>query len=425
MRPFLFVVALLVALFSTCLSSVGSAAAASQRANLDAGVIDEALAAHNALRQSVAQAESLRLGGTVVIPDLTWDPDLAILAQSWADFRVGQVPPYHRPDDQRPGIGENLYWWWNSPEEPDQSPTAAVQSWASEQQYYDYDSNTCAAPDGASCGHYTQLVWSATERVGCGRAVWTTEDGQNHVIWVCNYGPAGNIIGERPYSASPAPVLAISPDILPDGTVDQPYALQFTASGGTGPYAFALTAGNIPAGLNLDGNGLVSGTPSGSGSFSFTITVTDAEGVSASLNVGLTIVNAPQLGLEQRLVDLVNSERQQVGCAPLAIDPLLTQAALAHTQDMATHNFMSHTGSDGSQPDGRIAATGYAARSYGENVAAGQTTAEEVMASWMNSEGHRANILDCAFVHIGVAHDYNANSDYGHYWTQVFAAPMD
>src|SRR5687767_6880242 len=107
MRQFLLLAALLVALFSSGFSSVGSAAAASPRANLDDAVIDEALAAHNAVRQSVAQAESQRLGGTVSIPDLTWDPALAALAQDWANQVVGQSPLPHRPADQRPGIGEN------------------------------------------------------------------------------------------------------------------------------------------------------------------------------------------------------------------------------------------------------------------------------------------------------------------------------
>jgi pathogenesis-related protein 1 len=75
-----------------------------------------------------------------------------------------------------------------------------VEGWASEQQWFDYDGNSCAAPDGQSCGHYTQLVWADTRRVGGGRANVTTDDGWNTVIVVANYGPAGNVDGQPPYS---------------------------------------------------------------------------------------------------------------------------------------------------------------------------------------------------------------------------------
>jgi hypothetical protein len=203
MRRFILPV-LLVALFSACFSSVGSALAD----NLSDAETSEALAAHNAVRQAVAQAESMRLGGTVVIPDLTWDAGVAAVAQDWADQQAARLqqglPPEHRPNN---AYGENMYWAWSTPDQPDLSPTAAVQWWASEQQYYDYDTNTCAA--GEQCGHYTQLVWSTTTQVGCGRSVWTATDGMHHVLWVCNYAPAGNLTinGEklRPYSVSDTP----------------------------------------------------------------------------------------------------------------------------------------------------------------------------------------------------------------------------
>jgi pathogenesis-related protein 1 len=196
MRQFLLVAALLVALFNTVLS-VGSAA-----------VMDEALDAHNAIRRQVAQAESQRLGGTVSIPDLAWDPALSALAQDWANQVVGQTSPPHRPGDQRPGIGENIFWSYSIGAPVNQSVAAAVQSWAGEQQYYDYDTNSCAA--GQVCGHYTQVVWSTTTLVGCGSALWNA-GGAEYVVWVCNYWPAGNLTinGEelRPYNVSAAPAL--------------------------------------------------------------------------------------------------------------------------------------------------------------------------------------------------------------------------
>ena len=91
---------------------------------------------------------------------------------------------------------------------------------------------------------------------------------------------------------------------------------------------------------------------------------------------------------------------------------------------MATNNYFSHTGSDGSTFDSRISATGYSYRMAGENIAAGAATAEAVMELWMNSPGHRANILNCGYTQIGVGYAYNAGSDYGHYGTHVFATPF-
>lgn len=102
------------------------------------------------------------------------------------------------------------------------------------------------------------------------------------------------------------------------------------------------------------------------------------------------------------MVALVNSERAKVGCSPVALNAKLSQAAQAHSADMASHNTMSHTGSDGSDPGQRITRAGYLWSTYGENVAYGYSTPEQVMAGWMASAGHKRNILDCGFKEIGV-----------------------
>ncbi|MET8585247.1 CAP domain-containing protein [Streptomyces collinus] len=120
-------------------------------------------------------------------------------------------------------------------------------------------------------------------------------------------------------------------------------------------------------------------------------------------------------GVAARIVALVNAERAKVGCSALTLNPTLTKAAQAHSQDMAAHQNMSHTGSDGSSPGDRITAAGYNWSAYGENVAYGYGTPEDVMAGWMSSPGHRANILNCAFKEIGVGLA-QPNS----YWTQDF-----
>ncbi|MDO0929303.1 CAP domain-containing protein [Streptomyces sp. TG1A-8] len=121
-------------------------------------------------------------------------------------------------------------------------------------------------------------------------------------------------------------------------------------------------------------------------------------------------------GVTARIVELVNAERSKAGCSALTLNATLTKVAQAHSQDMASHRNMSHTGSDGSSPGDRITNGGYAWSAYGENIAYGYATAEEVMTGWMNSPGHRANILNCSFKEIGVG---LAQPD--SYWTQDFA----
>lgn len=125
--------------------------------------------------------------------------------------------------------------------------------------------------------------------------------------------------------------------------------------------------------------------------------------------------------LAQQVVDLTNQHRVAAGCAPLTVSPQLTTAAAAHSQDMATNNFFSHTGSDGSTPWDRIRRTGYTYSTAAENIAAGYRTAEQVVQGWYSSSGHRANMLNCNLREIGVA--YADGGSYGRYWTQVFATP--
>ncbi|MFG2602352.1 CAP domain-containing protein [Streptomyces sp. NPDC048514] len=125
--------------------------------------------------------------------------------------------------------------------------------------------------------------------------------------------------------------------------------------------------------------------------------------------------SATASGTTARILQLVNAERAKAGCQDLTLNAELTKAAQAHSADMAAHQNMSHTGSDGSAPGDRITRAGYTWSSYGENVAYGYSTAEQVMSGWMSSPGHRANILNCSFKEIGVGLA-QPNS----YWTQDF-----
>jgi len=145
-----------------------------------------------------------------------------------------------------------------------------------------------------------------------------------------------------------------------------------------------------------------------------------------SVGVGAAPGSAAQVQASdviQRVVDLTNQQRASAGLPPLTVNSALNASALAHSQDMASHNFFSHTGSDGSSVDQRIRAAGYSPLwAWGENIAAGQPSPEEVVNAWMNSASHRANILSPYYREIGVAYVYAPGTTYLHYWTQDFAS---
>ncbi|WP_223809142.1 CAP domain-containing protein [Nocardiopsis listeri] len=116
--------------------------------------------------------------------------------------------------------------------------------------------------------------------------------------------------------------------------------------------------------------------------------------------------------LATEVVNLVNSERSANGCEPVHVDDRLTAAAQEHSDDMAARDYMAHENPDGVGPGERASRHGY--DSWGaENVAKGQQSAEQVMDAWMNSEGHRRNILNCDLQAIGVGEADRA-------WTQKF-----
>ena len=127
-----------------------------------------------------------------------------------------------------------------------------------------------------------------------------------------------------------------------------------------------------------------------------------------------------------RVVELTNLERSKAGLPPLKANTQLSNAAENHTKNMANQDFFSHTGKDGSSPTNRVQSVGYLGVA-GENIAAGSSTPEDVFAQWMNSSGHRANILNADYQEIGVGYYFLANDtgsvNYNTYWTQVFGIP--
>lgn len=129
---------------------------------------------------------------------LHWSSALADNAQDYADtLKKGEAcEPKH---SQSTDFGENLFW--ASPiifsdgtaEVQRLTPTDVIDDWGSEKVNYWYATNTCAA--GKMCGHFTQIVWKSTTEVGCGKAICP----DNSQVWVCNYNPPGNFIGQKPY----------------------------------------------------------------------------------------------------------------------------------------------------------------------------------------------------------------------------------
>jgi pathogenesis-related protein 1 len=137
------------------------------------------LAAHNQVRRQVGLLE------------LSWDPELAATAKAWAtrceddEAPIGLVD--HNPDRGK-DVGENIYGSSGAATGP-----AAVSAWAAESANYNYASNQCTGV----CGHYTQLVWRETQRVGCAVHACTSLRFSGTVV--CNYSPAGNVNNRRPY----------------------------------------------------------------------------------------------------------------------------------------------------------------------------------------------------------------------------------
>ena len=122
-----------------------------------------------------------------------------------------------------------------------------------------------------------------------------------------------------------------------------------------------------------------------------------------------------------QVVTLTNAQRAGAGCPALTVDATLTSVAQAHSQDMAVRRYFDHNSPDGRSPFDRMTAAGYQFRAAAENIAAGQRTPQEVVTAWMNSAGHRANILNCGLTQIGVG--YATGGSYGSYWTQDFGTP--
>lgn len=121
--------------------------------------------------------------------------------------------------------------------------------------------------------------------------------------------------------------------------------------------------------------------------------------------------------LEAKALRLINAERAEAGCGPLEEDASLHRAALGHSNDMAEGGYFAHTSPEGGSPWERAKSAGYA-KPASENIARGYDSATVVIEAWMESSGHRKNILDCDSHAVGIG--VHVGGAGGPYWTQVF-----
>lgn len=133
--------------------------------------------------------------------------------------------------------------------------------------------------------------------------------------------------------------------------------------------------------------------------------------------VTIPLLDQSTVNIEQQVVDLVNQQRSKNGLSPLTLNWQVSRVARYKSQDMCEKNYFSHTSPTYGSPFDMLKKFNINYSTAGENIAKGQKTAQAVMNSWMNSEGHRANILNKNFKEIGVGY-YNKNGST--YWTQMF-----
>ncbi|MEA3178740.1 MAG: hypothetical protein QOI59_2263 [Gammaproteobacteria bacterium] len=137
--------------------------------------------------------------------------------------------------------------------------------------------------------------------------------------------------------------------------------------------------------------------------------------------------------ISRRVLELTNQARAHArrcgaesfpAAPPLVLAPsTFERAAVEHSQDMANHNYMDHTGRDGSTPADRVTRTGYKWKAIGENLASGILTPEDAVNGWVGSPHHCENLMSARFTQMSVAYAVNAESNGGIYWTQLFGTP--
>jgi uncharacterized protein YkwD len=154
-----------------CAAWILAALAATAGRAADGSLADQMLVAHNAARAAVKTKP------------LVWSDKLAVAAQNWANGLITRQGLSHQKKSK---YGENMFEMVGARAAPEE----VVKRWTGESEGYDYKTNRCRS----ACGHYTQVIWRDTKELGCAVA-----RRGNREVWVCEYSPPGNYVGERPY----------------------------------------------------------------------------------------------------------------------------------------------------------------------------------------------------------------------------------
>lgn len=306
--------------------------------NLSADDATLLLNAHNALRQQYN------------VPSLSWDDAVATAAQVWAE-QIANTGSFSRPANNP--YGSNNYFGTVG----FVTTLSPVNFWASQAEHYDFVTNTCAA--GQDCRSFTQVVWSQTTSVGCGKAIVGDK-----AYFVCNYDPAGNITGQTP-GANPAPAVSntavatapssatpvstatITPTLSVTATVALTSTLDVTQTATTTPTVTLTPIGTLTETVvpttTLTARSTVTATISATG--------TPTPTLSANATTGLTAANA------SAMLDAHNDWRQRYGVPPLAWSDAVASVAQDWADQMAASGDFAHRQNN----------------QYGENIWAGST----------------------------------------------------
>ncbi|MET9395490.1 CAP domain-containing protein [Streptomyces sp. NPDC006624] len=248
---------------------------------------------------------------------------------------------------------------------------------------------------------------AAIAGVGITVAVVSGEDGDASDRVVANSTDRTPGAGDAAGSAAPLTSASASPSATASSSpIAKPKEKRKPSASPTRARKTTVPASKAPAGTAAKSSG--GGAASGSGGVRQGGSGSDSGSGSESGG-----------GPEAQVLALVNKERATAGCSPVTANDRLTRAADDYSDVMASSGVMSHTGPDGSTMRTRVEAAGYQWSTLGENIAQGQADAASVMKSWMNSPGHRANILNCSFKELGVGVHFG---DGGPWWTQNFGA---
>ncbi|BDP41273.1 hypothetical protein DAETH_12420 [Deinococcus aetherius] len=252
------------------------------------------------------------------------------------------------------------------------------------------------------------------------------------LLGACGETDTTSAAGSTLTPAPGATALATTPINL---TVGQTRQVNVYSGGQPVTPATATWTSRNPAVATVDQYGLV--TARGAGTTTVRVALRSNPATFLDFTVNVTGASAPAptpapatgpSAFEGRVLELTNQARAQArtcgtqpfpAAAPLTYNAALRTAASNHSKDMALRNFFSHTNPDGLNPFDRMRAAGYTGfTAAAENIAAGQSTPEAVVAGWLQSPSHCANIMNAAYRDLGVG--YYAGGSYGHYWTQNF-----